>query len=172
MSCGGDTSGYVCGDDARWVHSVDKEEIVKSYFKQLYKHFVFVEDGDGGRKSPEKLCWCEWLYWYGLWRYKECFRKWGYYMMRWIIKKKSVPTQLTVTSSLPFWHSTWYMNKLLLYLLMLMCRCRGCIIVSKRFFNWHRSIDIRFLLSPYGIPMVEQQLQLFWLRYQWSNKTN
>ncbi len=36
------------------MHILIKSEIVKSHFKQLYKHFVFVEDGDGGRKSPEK----------------------------------------------------------------------------------------------------------------------
>ncbi len=28
-----------------------QSEIVKSPFKQLYKYFVFVEDGDGGRKK-------------------------------------------------------------------------------------------------------------------------
>ena len=35
------------------VHSVDtKSEIVKIlYFKQFYKHYVFNEDGDGGRKK-------------------------------------------------------------------------------------------------------------------------
>lgn len=34
------------------MHSVDtKSEIVKIlYFKQFYKHYVFNEDGDGGKK--------------------------------------------------------------------------------------------------------------------------
>ena len=38
------------------VHSVDtKSEIVKIlYFKQFYKHYVFNEDGDGGRKKVLK----------------------------------------------------------------------------------------------------------------------
>ena len=35
------------------MHSVDtKSEIVKIlHFKQFYKHYVFVEDGEGGRKK-------------------------------------------------------------------------------------------------------------------------
>ena len=39
---------WTCG-----VHSVDtKSEIVKIlHFKQFYKHYVFVEDGEGGRKK-------------------------------------------------------------------------------------------------------------------------
>ena len=39
-----------------WVHSVDtKSEIVKIlHFKQFYKHYVFNEDGDGGRKKVLK----------------------------------------------------------------------------------------------------------------------
>ncbi|CJM54681.1 Uncharacterised protein [Streptococcus pneumoniae] len=38
------------------VHSVDtKSEIVKIlHFKQFYKHYVFNEDGDGGRKKVLK----------------------------------------------------------------------------------------------------------------------
>ena len=38
------------------VHSVDtKSEIVKIlHFKQFYKHYVFVEDGEGGRKKVLK----------------------------------------------------------------------------------------------------------------------
>ncbi|KXI15905.1 hypothetical protein HMPREF3230_01251, partial [Gardnerella vaginalis] len=37
----------------RGVRSVDtKSEIVKIlHFKQFYKHYVFVEDGEGGRKK-------------------------------------------------------------------------------------------------------------------------
>lgn len=43
--------GEICG-----VHSVDtKSEIVKIlHFKQFYKHYVFNEDGDGGRKKVLK----------------------------------------------------------------------------------------------------------------------
>ena len=42
---------HTCG-----VHSVDtKSEIVKIlHFKQFYKHYVFVEDGEGGRKKVLK----------------------------------------------------------------------------------------------------------------------
>ena len=42
---------WTCG-----VHSVDtKSEIVKIlHFKQFYKHYVFNEDGDGGRKKVLK----------------------------------------------------------------------------------------------------------------------
>ncbi|EDP24010.1 MULTISPECIES: hypothetical protein [Bacillota] len=38
------------------MHSVDtKSEIVKIlHFKQFYKHYVFVEDGEGGRKKVLK----------------------------------------------------------------------------------------------------------------------
>lgn len=43
------------GESCR-VHSVDtKSEIVKIlHFKQFYKHYVFVEDGEGGRKKVLK----------------------------------------------------------------------------------------------------------------------
>ena len=42
--------------NAYGVHSVDtKSEIVKIlHFKQFYKHYVFVEDGEGGRKKVLK----------------------------------------------------------------------------------------------------------------------
>ena len=42
------SAGASCGD-----HSVDtKSEIVKIlHFKQFYKHYVFNEDGEGGRKK-------------------------------------------------------------------------------------------------------------------------
>jgi len=42
--------------DSCGVHSVDtKSEIVKIlHFKQFYKHYVFVEDGEGGRKKVLK----------------------------------------------------------------------------------------------------------------------
>lgn len=34
------------------VHNVSEIEIVKIlHFKQFYKHYVFVEDGEGGRKK-------------------------------------------------------------------------------------------------------------------------
>ncbi|CEM61505.1 hypothetical protein FUT79_07260 [Treponema phagedenis] len=38
------------------MHSVDtKSEIIKIlHFKQFYKHYVFNEDGDGGRKKVLK----------------------------------------------------------------------------------------------------------------------
>ena len=38
------------------MHSVDtKSEIVKIlHFKQVHKHYVFVEDGEGGRKKVLK----------------------------------------------------------------------------------------------------------------------
>lgn len=41
---------------ARGDHSVDtKSEIVKIlHFKQFYRHFVFIEDGGGGRKKVLK----------------------------------------------------------------------------------------------------------------------
>ena len=44
------------GTDTCGVHSVDtKSEIVKIlHFKQFYKHYVFNEDGDGGRKKVLK----------------------------------------------------------------------------------------------------------------------
>ena len=43
-------------DNTCGVHSVDtKSEIVKIlHFKQFYKHYVFVEDGEGGRKKVLK----------------------------------------------------------------------------------------------------------------------
>jgi len=46
----------VCVDVSCGVHSVDtKSEIVKIlHFKQFYKHYVFNEDGDGGRKKVLK----------------------------------------------------------------------------------------------------------------------
>ena len=45
------TADNTCG-----VHSVDtKSEIIKIlHFKQFYKHYVFNEDGDGGRKKVLK----------------------------------------------------------------------------------------------------------------------
>ena len=48
--------GYVSYEWACGVHSVDtKSEIVKIlHFKQFYKHYVFNEDGDGGRKKVLK----------------------------------------------------------------------------------------------------------------------
>ena len=48
--------GYIPGMDTCGVHSVDtKSEIVKIlHFKQFYKHYVFVEDGEGGRKKVLK----------------------------------------------------------------------------------------------------------------------
>lgn len=34
---------------------IPKSEAVKIlYFKQFYKHYVFVEDGEGGKKKPLK----------------------------------------------------------------------------------------------------------------------
>lgn len=46
----------ICKHIACGVHSVDtKSEIVKIlHFKQFYKHYVFVEDGEGGRKKVLK----------------------------------------------------------------------------------------------------------------------
>lgn len=46
----------VLNPDPCGVHSVDtKSEIVKIlHFKQFYKHYVFVEDGEGGRKKVLK----------------------------------------------------------------------------------------------------------------------
>ena len=47
---------YFSTDASCRVHSVDtKSEIVKIlHFKQFYKHYVFVEDGEGGRKKVLK----------------------------------------------------------------------------------------------------------------------
>ena len=64
--------------------------------------------------------------------------------MGWIIKNNLVSNQLGVK----YLHSisdisTWYRNSLTIFADDYVCLCRGCIIVSKRFFNWHRSIDIR-----------------------------
>lgn len=54
--CNNVTSGEIAPPIACRVHSVDtKSEIVKIlHFKQFYKHYVFNEDGDGGRKKVLK----------------------------------------------------------------------------------------------------------------------
>ncbi len=56
IGCALDRAEHVTGKQACGVHSVDtKSEIVKIlHFKQFYKHYVFNEDGDGGRKKVLK----------------------------------------------------------------------------------------------------------------------
>ncbi len=57
IGCALDRAEHVTGKQAACgVHSVDtKSEIVKIlHFKQFYKHYVFNEDGDGGRKKVLK----------------------------------------------------------------------------------------------------------------------
>lgn len=49
----GAARGFIPADRACGGYSVDtKSEAVKIlYFKQFYKHYVFVEDGEGGKKK-------------------------------------------------------------------------------------------------------------------------
>ena len=53
------------------------------------------------------------------------------------------------------------MNNDIIFIDAYVCRCRGCIIVSKRFFNCIEALILGFLLSPYGIPMVGAAVTAF-----------
>ena len=65
------------------------------------------------------------------------------------IKKILFPISLVLSILTAFLTFLIAIGATILYLIMFMCVFVGnCIIVSKRFFNRHRSIDIRVLVKP------------------------
>ena len=140
------------------MHSVDtKSEIVKIlHFKQFYKHYVFVEDGEGGRKKVLKnyidvnvcidmVCGDT----------KNALESEDYYMMRWIIKIILFPISLVLSILTAFLTFLLGIGTALLYLLMMFC-IFGAIasFMQKEVAIGIEALVLGFLLSPYGIPMV------------------
>ena len=98
---------------------------------------------------------------------KNALESEDYYMMRWIIKKSCSNLVLLLSIFTAFLTIlTWYMNNDIIFIDAYVCRCRGCIIVSKRFFNWHRSIDIRIPVKSIRNTDGWSSSYSFFTRYQ------
>ncbi len=140
------------------MHSVDtKSEIVKIlHFKQFYKHYVFNEDGEGGRKKVLKnyidvyvcidmVC--------GDTKYELGSE--DYEMMRWIIKIILFPISLLLSILTAFLTFILGIGTTILYFLMLMCIVAAIgSFMQKDISLGIEALVLGFLLSPYGIPMV------------------
>ena len=126
------------------------------HFKQFYKHYVFNEDGDGGRKKVlknyievyvciEMVC--------GDTKYELGSEEEE--MMRWIIKIILFPISLLLSILTAFLTFILGIGTTILYFLMLMCIVAAIgSFMQKDISLGIEALVLGFLLSPYGIPMV------------------